>query len=146
MSTIPAGQYVAKIISHGISETKNGAPQATIQFGFDVEGHQRRLTWYGSFKEGKAREITLKTLLECGLKGNNPAGDLEIGKEMYITVDDETGEDGKVRTKVKWVNSLGGVKNLLDTDLAKAKLGDLEGAIMKARQDLKIAEPDEIPF
>jgi hypothetical protein len=70
---INPGTYPAKVISHAISETRGGDPQAAVTFSFDANG-PKTMTWYGSFKEGKAREITIKALLACGLKGNNPAG------------------------------------------------------------------------
>ena len=137
---IQPGTYVVKIASHAISETKAGLPQAAITFS-------NGLTWFGSFKEGKAREITLKALLTCGLKGNNPAGPLEIGREVSIVVDDETGEDGKTRTKVRWVNALGGgIKNVISPDHAKAKLQGLEGAVMAARSEHGGSDDSEIPF
>ena len=139
---INPGTYVAKVVSHGITETKAGAEQAAVTFSFD--GHQ--LTWFGSFKEGKAREITIKALLTCGLKGNNPAGPLEIGKEVSIVVADEVGQDGKTRTKIKWVNPIGGIKNVLAGDAAKAKLSALEGAVMAARQGGDFEDTDTIPF
>jgi hypothetical protein len=143
---VKEGTYRATIISHAISETKAGDPQAAVTFSFDADGRSSTMTWFGSFKEGKAREITVKALLVCGLKGNNPAGDLEIGKEVSIVVEHETGEDGKVRAKVRWVNPLGGIKNVMPAEMAKAKLSDLQGAVMAARETLGISDSDEIPF
>lgn len=141
--SIEAGKYIAKILDHAISETKAGDPQAVVTFGFD--GH--KLKWYGSFKAGKAAEITIKALIVCGLKGNNPAGDLDIGKEVSITVADETGSDGVTRTKVKWVNSLGGgLKNVVTQDLARAKLSALEGAVFAARSSSGVEDTSDIPF
>jgi hypothetical protein len=127
------GTYAAKVISHAISETKAGDPQAAVTFSFN-DGGPKTMTWFGSFKEGKARDITIKALLACGLKGNNPAGPLEIGKEVSIVIEDEEGQDGKTRSKIRWVNALGAVRNVIPQDMAKAKLSDLEGAVMAARQ------------
>lgn len=140
---INPGTYKAIVVSHAISETKAGEPQAAIVFSFD-DGGPKTITWFGSFRE-KARPITIKALLVCGLQGNNPAGPLEIGREVSIVVDDETGNDGKVRTKVKWVNQLGGTRNVIAQDLAQAKLSALEGAVMAAREELAIPD-DSIPF
>lgn len=141
---IKPGIYLAKVISHAVTETKDGNPQVTITFSFEAEGI-KSLTWFGSFKE-KALPHTLKALLVCGLKGSNPAGALDVGREVSIVVDDEEGQDGKIRSKIKWVNALGGAKNVIPPDLAKAKLSELEGAVMAARQELGLPDSDDIPF
>lgn len=136
------GTYKAKVTSHAISETSKGDPQATITFSAEGGGS---ITWYGSFSE-KATPHTVKALLVCGLKGQNPAGPLEIGKEVSIVVEDDVSQDGKTRSKVRWVNALGAVRNVIPQDMAKAKLAALEGAVIAARADLNIHEDDEIPF
>jgi hypothetical protein len=141
---IKQGTYLAKVISHAISETKGGNPQAVVKFSLDADG-PKTLTWYGSFSE-KAIEITVKALLACGLQGNNPAGALEIGKEVSIVVEIEKDENGKERNKVRWVNSVHEIKNVIPQDAAKAKLSALEGAVMMARQKLGVSDSDEIPF
>lgn len=144
---IKPGVYRATILNHAISETKDGNPQAAVTFSFESEGKSQSMTWFGSFKEGKARDITIKALLVCGLKGNNPAGDLDIGREVSIVIENEEGQDGKIRARVRWVNALGGVKNVLPADQAKAKLDALAGAVMAARNDLNMPDTDdEIPF
>lgn len=140
---IKPGTYKATVVSHATSETKEGLPQAAVTFAFDCEG-PRMLTWYGSFKE-KAAPHTIKALLNCGLSGQNLAGPLEIGKEVSIVIDDEQGLDGKVRSKIQWVNALATIKNIIPQDLAKAKLASLEGAVMAARSKLNIHD-DDIPF
>lgn len=142
---VTPGTYKATVISHAISETRAGAPQATVTFSFSADGRPQSMTWFGSFKEG-ALKHTLKSLLVCGLKGNNPAGPLEIGKEVSIVVDDQAGEDGKMRSRVLWVNAIGAARNIIPPDMAKAKLSGLEGAIIAARQETNIHEDDELPF
>lgn len=141
---INPGIYKAKVVSHGISETSKGDPQAYITFSYEDDGTNHSITWYGSFSE-KAVPFTVKTLLICGLKGNNPAGELEINKEVSITIENEVGQDGKERTKVKWVNALNAVRNVIPNDLAKAKLSQLEGAVMLAKQKLGLSD-DEFGF
>lgn len=143
---ITPGTYTAKIISHSITETKDGNPQASVTFSFEADGKPQSMTWFGSFKEGKAREITVKALLVCGLKGNNPAGSLDIGREVSIVVEDDEGQDGKMRSRIRWVNALGGSRNVIPQDMAKSKLADLEGAVMAARQATGIEDTDDIPF
>lgn len=142
---IKPGTYVGTILSHAVSETKAGDPQAAVTFSFEADGKSHTMTWFGSFKEGKAQEITLRALLTCGLKGNNPAGLLEIGKQVSLVIDEEKDQNGKLRTKIKWVNPLGGVKNVMPPDLAMNKLEALAGAVAMARQENNIPD-DDIPF
>lgn len=143
---IAPGQYPAKVLSHAITETKAGEPQATITLQLELDGKKASLVWFGSFKEGKAREITVKALLTCGLVGNNPGGALEIGKEVMITVDNETDQAGRVRTRIKWINPLSIVRNVIPKELAAAKLAVLEGFVMAARQSNGGADPSDLPF
>jgi hypothetical protein len=146
---IEAGTYKATILSHAISETKGGNPQAAVTFSLtDKNQKPHTMTWFGSFKEGKALDITLKALITCGLKGNNPSGHLEIGKEVSIVIEHEDDMDGKTHAKVKWINQLGEIRNVIPQDLAKNKLAHLEGAVMLARSkgNGKASDSDEIPF
>jgi hypothetical protein len=133
MSLVKAGRYKAKVIEHGITETSKGLPQAAIRFGFETDEGYKELVWFGSFKD-KALEFTLQTLVNCGLKGNNPADPLEIGKEVSIVVEVDKDQDGHDRNIVRWVNKLGGVGNKLDDMTAKSKLERFSGAIMAIKQ------------
>ncbi len=144
---IKAGTYEGTILSHAISQTKAGDPQAVIKFAIDVNGLPTPVTWFGSFKVGKAQEITIKTLITCGLKGNNPGGDLEIGKKVKLVLE-EVIRDGKTSVQVRWVNPLGEIRNVMPNDLAKSKLSALEGAVMLARNKAGVKHHDEdsIPF
>lgn len=143
---VKPGTYIGTILSHAVTETKAGDPQASVTFSFDADSRPQNMTWFGSFKEGKAQEITIKALLTCGLKGNNPAGPLDIGKQVSLVIEDEKGQDGKIRSKIRWVNALGGVKNVIAPDLAMSKLDALAGAVALARQENNIPESDDIPF
>ena len=142
---VKPGTYKATIQNHAISETKGGNPQAVVSFLFEADGSQHSITWYGSFSE-KALPHTAKALLVCGLKGNNPAGELELGREVLIVVETEVDEHGKERNKVRWVNAINALRNVIEPQVAKAKLADLEGAIMSARQKLNIPDEDVFNF
>lgn len=136
------GQYIGKIINYGLQETKSGSVMAVIQFEFlDAEHKKHKLSWRGSFN-GKALEWTLKTLLICGLYGNDPtimadgppSGALNMQKEFSITVKSEIGHDGKSYYKIAWINEIG-FSNLLNKASAVAKLGDLRAQIAALRKD-----------
>lgn len=142
---VSPGNYKAMVLSHAISETKAGLPQAAVTFSFEANGHPHTLTWYGSFSE-KALAHTIKALLVCGLKGNNPAGDLEVGREVSIVVEVDVDDQGKERNKIRWVNAVGTIRNAIPQDLASLKLSSLEAAVMSARQRLNIPSEDEFGF
>lgn len=143
---IEAGTYKATVFSHAISETKKGEPQAVIAFSFSDKNGPQKIHYYGSFSE-KARQYTIKNLITCGLKENNPAGALEIGKEVEIVIDVEFDENGKERAKVKFINEPGMTRNVIPQDMAKAKLSALEGAVMAVRASMpKKHDDDVIPF
>lgn len=155
------GQFTAKISNYGLQETKNGNVMAVVQFEFDdTESKRQKLSWRGSFNGG-ALEWTLKTLLICGLIGNDPtviadgpsSGALNTDKEFNISVKHEIGNDGKAYWKVSWVNEVG-FSNLLNKVSAVAKLGDLRAQVATLRKEtgydkkseIKQQKLEEIPF
>lgn len=141
---IEEGKYEATVKTYNIVQNSKGDLQAVITFYVSQKAGE--ISYYGGFSE-KGREYTINNLITCGLKGNNPAGELELGKKVEIVVKHEEYE-GKTRAKVKFINPIGGgaFKNLVSKDLALAKLSELEGAVMGARQRLNIVDQDEIPF
>ncbi len=128
MTLIKKGSYLAKVSDHGITHTKSGDPQASVRFRFNADDGERELTWFGSFKDTVV-EHTIKGLVACGLKGNNPAGPLEIGKEVSIVVDIDTNSQGQPRNIVRWVNALGGGLKKIDPGLAAQQLERFSGAV-----------------
>lgn len=109
------GKFDAKIKDYGTSETKGGNPQVFIKFGFEHEGAAKELTWYGSFVGG-AKDITLKTLIYCGLAPQNfgnlvnfkngiQSQMLDMNKVLNIDVQEEPKQDGSgMQTRIQWVN------------------------------------------
>lgn len=170
MSLITEGKYPAKITDYGITLTKGKLPQVCIQFEFEAPDadsltKKRALTWYGSLKEGRARELTIEQVLRCGLVGddlrglaNGKSGNaLNLEQEVGIEVEVRSNESGKLTNGIKWINRLG-VKTL-DVNEAMNYLGDgFKGDIMAARQKTGMkSEPsnaqqpngfttDDIPF
>jgi hypothetical protein len=141
---LSAGSYRAKVLSRSITETKKGDPQATVVFEVLSGAKSEKITWYGSFSE-KAQKYTIQNLLTLGLQGNNPSGQLEIGREVEIVVDTEPDDEGRERTKVKYINKIGAIRNAMSPEMAKAKLAALEGAVAAARNNSK-DKHDDIPF
>jgi hypothetical protein len=139
---LPVGKFKATVLEHHISTTSKGDPQAVVKFEVDHQGSKVDITWYGYFTP-KTEASTIKGLIACGLEGNNPAGPLQIGKQVLITVEHEMDKEGNMRAKVRWVNPIGAPKNVMSQELAKVKLAQLEGAVLAARQG---SSSDEIPF
>lgn len=132
---IQEGTYEAKVASHAITETKNGDPQAVITFDLKTTEGVVKMDWYGSFKE-KAQKYTLTALVTCGLKGSNPADDLEIGRTVSVVVVHDVDDAGKKRARIRWINRAGGTRKVLEPKMARLKLQSLEGAVMAIRHDL----------
>jgi hypothetical protein len=147
MTLIKPGRYTAYVKDHAITETKDGNPQATVVFEFEVDGSKRELTWFGSFKE-KAVEHTIKGLIVCGLSGANPAGPLEIGREVSIVVATDKDLNGNERSVIRWVNRPGGIMKPMDHGEASTKLERFAGLVMATKQTLgeKENDADKVPF
>lgn len=148
---IQPGKYAAKIVDYGVSTTKSGEPTIVIRFGWD----NKSLIWNGSLKDGKAQEITLKTLVRLGLsdddKIENLADGIESGlldtkQEFEIDVQMDTYE-GKTRPRIAWVNLIGGsgFRHSMNKDEFKVKIGgmNLKGSIKALRKELGMAPRSE---
>lgn len=98
----PTGKFAATIISAQVAESnKKGTPGVFFTFKTshgEIEGS----LWLSD----AAYERTLKTIRECFAFNDDFAslGSQIEGKECSITVDMETGSDGKEYARVKWIN------------------------------------------
>lgn len=150
--TIQPGIFEAKISNYAITTTQGGDPQVAILFDYnDHEGTPHEITWFGTLKEGKGQEITLKTLLYCGFAGTDPA-ELASGVEsnlldtvtpVKITIE-ENNYNGKTSMRVQWVNRIGGnMAGKLSASEAKVKMGalNLKAQLEMIRQSTGIAKP-----
>lgn len=79
------GKQLAKIVDYGLFQNQTtGANSAYIKF--NLKGGV--LTWWGSLNEGKATEITLRQLAECGYAGQD-IKKLNDGIDSNILICDE---------------------------------------------------------
>lgn len=161
MSTdIKPGKYHAVVLDYGVSTSKAGLPVVNVKFGFG----EHTLMWSGSLKDGKAMEMTVKTLITLGLSSVDrmheltdgaKSGLLDTAKEFEIDVQTETYE-GKTFLKIKWVNDIG-FRNLMTKEAFKAALAtmNIRGSFMLAKENLAMRGSarksdaqaiDEIPF
>jgi hypothetical protein len=152
MSEIKPGKYQARLANYWIGKTSAGLPQAELLFEFEIDGEPRELIWFGSFKE-KARPYTLKALLYCGMKGDDPTsiadgpegGALELGKEVLITIARETDDKGNPRLRINWINPLGGAhfRERVNRGDLRNQLASLKGEMAAVRKETGINDDPE---
>ena len=140
------GRFEAIIKDYGIGETQAGRPQVYVMFEFEFEDEdgklsKRTMSWFGSLYRG-AVEITLKSLLHCGLREENFAklGELVKGPKSKLLdqerprvidiIEEPHHEDmSKTVTKVAWVNDplLGPSVKKMDEAKANSFFGENKG-------------------
>lgn len=156
---IEDGIYGAIVTNWGITETQAGLPQVVVSFDVKAKEGMKPMSWFGSLKEGKAREITIDALLTCGFSGDDVADiaksvegkALELGREVSVTVGTEADLEGKDRQRIRWVNPIGGgaFRNKISHGDAVSKLKgmNLKGEILARRQQRGKSPADEAaPF
>lgn len=131
-----AGTYRGKATRGKLGLTSTGKEQVAVEFTFtDPPG--QRLTWFGFFTDGTF-DRTIESLRACGWKGNDlsefshPDGALPAGMENEVELVVEHEEyEGKVRARIAWVNSGGGLalKTALDEGQARAFAARMKGRI-----------------
>lgn len=151
---IKAGDHIGHVQSWGISKTNAGNPQVFARFDIG-------LTWWGTLKEGRGREISLESLVVMGFKGDDladlvrdPMGALDKDKDLRLVVEYEADQSGELKPRIKWINDVAGpMKNQMNETDALAALANLKvaGDLMKIRKDkgvnLDATEPSsDIPF
>lgn len=150
---LESGRYVGVLKDFGIGKTKSGLFQAVLSFDIEHEGETVSMNWYGSFKE-KAALHTVKALVVCGLVGDDvsviaegPSGKgLTLGIKVSLVVEREADESGKIRSRISWINSLGG-ERFKRVEVMQG-LSNLKGLVLEARQKTGIAAPaeDDVSF
>lgn len=167
MARIEPGSYVAIAKEFDFGETKNGNAFIKVEFEIcDGPEEGRNISWFGYFTKATA-ERTLESLRYCGWSGDKITPEMPgLGSTKCMLSVDEEEYDGKVRTRVQWVNQLyrKGSRplesRLDDGGLAKlnANLGDhllksqpIEGAekidgAQAARAGSAQADSDDLPF
>lgn len=104
------GKQLARIVDYGVTENKSGNGSVFIKFIFPSGEY---LTWYGSLKEGKAAEITVSTLFECGFSGDDinalakgvESGLLITDEDIDVNVQKEIDPTGTERIRIKYIGS-----------------------------------------
>ncbi len=107
---IPAGVYVARALSFRHKWSKNGAPCVEVEFGIikPAAHNAQRITHWLYFSTKKSSEIAFKALENAGWDGKDELALDGLGSVECELVVQEEEYDGKVRSKVQWVNKPGG--------------------------------------
>ncbi len=132
---IEAGKHRARAVEWGVGEAGTGTMQIGVVFELLDQEPGTYITYYGYFTDG-ALEFTLKALRAMGWQGSditeldNNGGGLDQ-REVQIVVEHEEYQ-GRIQTKVKWVNSLGGMAmaNRVTGDKLASFAAGLRGKIM----------------
>jgi hypothetical protein len=116
------GKFRAKAKEWGLGESSTGKEQIAVSFDILTEGAEfSTITWYGYFTEDTWQR-TLESLRIMGWTGTDFEQDL-VGldtNEVELVVAEEE-FDGKVRTKVQWVNRVGGLNIKAPLTLERTK-------------------------
>ena len=108
---ISEGKHKAVAIASDIQfgKTKSGIYQVAVPFAIE-EGDDAGsvITYFGFFSEA-ARDRTIESLRRCGWTGDDVTNLGPMNRPVELVVEHDE-YNGKVSAKVKWVNSLGGVK------------------------------------
>ena len=127
---IPAGKYKARGVSAELGFAETGTEQVCVVLedtGEDFPGET--LHWYGFFTEATAKR-SLEQLKTLGFKGDWSTFDGISDNEVSVVLVDEPDKNGVLRTRVKWIISLGGsgIKNAMDDQQKRqfaAKMGGM---------------------
>lgn len=142
---IRPGKFIATVQSYGIAEKKETqkAPQVAITFGYDDNGTQQTITYYGSLSNDAA-PYTIKNLITCGMKTDSIDSLCEPGafteKEVQIVIEADEYQ-GKTTMKVRYINEIGGAQfKALAKDAAKAQLGHFNSFIAATRKEMGVTQ------
>lgn len=155
MSAIPNGTYKAKALNYGITKSKAGDAQATINFRLLVNPETQEtadIMWDGYLKSPKSFEITLDALLILGYTENTldlfaEGKGLKEGKYVSVVVEEEE-YNGRVKPKIKFINEEGSsfTKDFLAKNDAVVKLNglNLSAAMLERKQKMGLAPTTEV--
>lgn len=135
------GRHRATVSDYGISLTKAGKPNVNVKFKVG----ESSIIWFGSLNEGKALQMTMKTLIILGMKTHEQFDRLAEGissnvldttKEVEIDIAYEE-YDGQQKLRVKWVNEIG-LKNTISAAEFKNKLAgvNIKNSFIVAKESL----------
>ena len=166
---VEPGTYTAIPYTCALGKAKTGT--AYVSIGFNIkDGVGGSIWWNGYFHENSI-DRTLDALQCCGWTGDDisdfseweSANSSGLGEtEVSIVVENEVGQDGISRPKLKWINPIDGIRVSTKQELSSSEIAILSNkvknklALKKVKQSpavqaFKDPEPlgpmsDEVPF
>lgn len=141
---IAGGKYRARGMSGGLGYTNGGAPQVAVELQIveDGEFNGETITWFGYFTED-TEDRTMESLRILGWKGDDLSNLEGVGDNDVRIVIEEEEYQGQVRSKVKWINKIGGLalKTPMTAQQAKAFAAQMKGKAIASRQAGGGAQP-----
>lgn len=130
------GTFKARGIEGALGYTSGGNEQVAVRLRIvegDEAGHE--ITWHGYFTE-KTTERTLESLRHLGWKGDDLFDLSGIDANDVSIVVEEEEYDGKLQSKVRWINAAGGLamKERMSEGDAKRFAQRMKGAAVASRQ------------
>jgi len=140
LNLVPEGSWKARGGSYAIGTAKTGTRQIGVEIIL-LEGPAtgRRLTWYGYFgPSDEAFERCCESLELLGWKGED-LNDFEgLGTtEVYAVIGHEPDQQGVIRSRVQWINELGGVAmaDRMDAGQQAAFAAEMRGRLLARKRD-----------
>jgi hypothetical protein len=137
MSTdiLPEGKYLARAKQWAFTEASTGTPQVYIYFELEDGGSISHFLAMSP----KAFEYSMKALTTLGYSGTDVVNDLEradagLDKNQVELVVEHEEYEGKVRARVKWINSLGGGFKPLDAGKKASFAQEMRARALAFRQ------------
>ncbi len=137
--TLAPGHYKARALDADFGFAGTGTKQVALSFEI-LDGDERgeHISWYGFFTQNTA-ERTVESLRHCGcvfpddrLDDLNGLGNTEV----ELVVEEETSERGEAKSRVRWVNRLGGgvaLGSRMDEVEKRALSDEMRGYVVASR-------------
>lgn len=136
--SIPEGTWKVRACEGALGTTnKTDREQVAVDLEImDGPALGAHITWYGFFTD-KTFDRTIESLRLLGWQGHDLSDLRGLGStEATAVIADEPDENGEVRTRVKWINAIGGIamKNRMDIGAAKAFAERMKGRVLAQSQ------------
>ncbi len=138
--TLSPGYFKARAVDGDFGHAGTGTRQVAVSFEVtDGEAKGAHITWYGFFTQSTG-ERTLESLRHCGctFPGDVLTDLTGLGStEVELVIEEEEGENGAVRPRVRWVNRIGGGVALGSrmTEAEKRQFSaEMRGFVVSSRQ------------
>lgn len=145
---IAEGRHPAKVIALAFGAAKTGTEQIALQFEI-LDGRDRgsTISWYGALTE-KAWEWTLKALAACGWPPGvqlDGLGVSHLQSLVSLVIEHESGQDDKLRARVRWINRPGGGNLTMREPIEGASLRQLAAKWSTHAEQIERYDPIPIP-